>query len=111
MQSRVTLLAKTQIPKTINDARPITILSCLYRLVSKIVFKQVTRAWVKVLPLQISGGLPGRGVRDLAFEQALVVEQHVQAKLPLGGSSIDLVKAFNLIPRYPLARILHKLGS
>ena len=110
MQSRVTLLAKTPTPKTINDARPITILSSLYRLVSKIVFKQVTRAWIKVLPPQISGGLPCRGVRDLAFEQAHKIEQHVQAKLPLGGSSIDLVKAFNLIPRYPLAKIFSRLG-
>ena len=105
MQSRVTLLAKTPVPRTINDARPITILSAIYRLVSKIVFTQVNRAWIRVLPSQISGGLPGRGVRDLAFEQAQKIEQHVHAKLPLGGSSIDLVKAFNLIPRFPLARI------
>ena len=110
MQSRVTLLAKTQNPKTINDGRPITILSVIYRLISKVIFIQVSKHWGKILPFQISGGLPGRGVKDLALDQGLIIEQHVLQKLPLCGSSIDLIKAFNLIPRYPLAILFHRLG-
>ena len=110
MQSRVTLLAKTLEPKTINDGRPITILSVIYRLVSKIVFVQVSRQWQKILPAQISGGLPGRGVKDLALDQGLIIEKYVLQKAPLCGSSIDLIKAFNLIPRYPLALLFSRLG-
>ena len=110
MQSRVTLLAKTLDPKTIKDGRPITILSVIYRLVSKVIFVQVTKHWKKVLPAQISGGLPGRGVRDLALEQGLSIEKCILNKIPLCGSSIDLIKAFNLIPRYPLAILFRKLG-
>ena len=110
MQARVTLLAKTLEPKTINDGRPITILSAIYRLVSKIVFVQVSRRWRQILPAQISGGLPLRGVKDLALDQGLLVERHILQKIPLCGSSIDLIKAFNLLPRYPLALLLYKLG-
>ena len=110
MQSRVTLLAKTLEPKTINDGRPITILSVIYRLVSKVIFVQVSKHWQRILPVQISGGLPGRGVKDLALDQGLVIEKFVLQKLPLCGSSIDLIKAFNLIPRYPLALLFFRLG-
>ena len=41
MQPRVALLAKVDHPTSMNHGRPITIMSCIYRLTSKIVYDQV----------------------------------------------------------------------
>eukprot|EP00438_Fugacium_kawagutii_P027997 Skav202948 [mRNA] locus=scaffold422:531150:535265:+ [translate_table: standard] len=110
MTGKTVLLAKNDQPRSINDARPITILSCLYRLASKVVFDQVVAQWSTVLPFTISGGIPKRGVKDLAFHQAFAVEQAVTAGQPLMGACLDLVKAFNLIPRLPIRFMLHRMG-
>ena len=110
MCTRVSLLAKVLTPKTINDARPITIMSVLVRIVSKLVFSQTVKVWMQHLPQAISGGLPNRGVRDLALDQALEIESCLSNRQGLCGSSVDLVKAFNLIPRLPLAKIFERLG-
>ena len=110
MQARVALLAKVDHPTSMNHGRPITIMSCIYRLISKIVYDQVAPQWSKHLPLAISGGLPGRGVRDLALNQSITIEKAISNKVALCGTSIDLTKAFNLIPRLPAAMVLRKLG-
>ena len=110
MQGRTVLLAKNSEPKSMHDGRPITILSVLYRLASKIVFDQVIQTWMIFLPNAISGGIPGRGARDHALNQILQVEKAIIGKSGLCGSCIDLVKAFNLIPRRPTAIILNNLG-
>ena len=110
MQARTTLLAKVDCPTSMNHGRPITVLSTLYRLVTKILYGKISQVWAKNLPMAISGGLPARGVRDLAFEQNFFIEQHVQMSHELCGVSIDLSKAFNLVPRYPARALLKKLG-
>ena len=69
MRARVALLAKNDNPTSIHHGRPITIMSCISRLISKVVYDQVASQWSKHLPLPISGGLPGRGVRDLGVPE------------------------------------------
>lgn len=110
MQARTTLLAKVECPTSMNHGRPITVLSALYRLVTKILYNKISNVWAQILPSAISGGLPSRGVRDLAFEQNFCIEQHVHEKKELCGVSIDLSKAFNMVPRYPACVLLEKLG-
>lgn len=110
MKARAVLLAKTQQPKSINDTRPITILSCLYRLASRVVFLQVSRTWASFLPPGISGGMPCRGVRDMTMSQGIQLEHAIGNKVALTGSSMDLVKAFNLIPRYAARWLMRRLG-
>eukprot|EP00438_Fugacium_kawagutii_P009093 Skav206636 [mRNA] locus=scaffold166:28795:33171:- [translate_table: standard] len=110
MTGKTVLLAKNDMPRSINDGRPITILSCLYRLASKVVFDQTVQQWSAVLPFTISGGLPRRGVKDLAFHQAFAIESAVTQGRPLMGACLDLVKAFNLIPRLPIRYVLNRMG-
>lgn len=93
-----------------NHVRPITILGALYRLLGKIVFKAVAKVWNKFLPYSISGGLPSRGVKDLAFQQKISIESSIAAGYSLGGMSLDLQKAFNTFGRRPFVRLFEKLG-
>ena len=110
MMARVCLLEKCQFPKSMADARPITILPCIYRLASKVVFQQVIDHWKYLMPCQISGGIAGRGVRDLSIMQTTALEDALQKKQFLCGTTMDLAKAFNLIPRFPAAVLMNRLG-
>ena len=110
MTAKTVLLAKVQTPMSINHARPITILSCLYRLLGKFVFKVTANVWKDIFPYDVSGGLPGRGVKELAFAQKRIIEQAISEGSCLGGFSLDLVKAFNTFGRYPVGCVMQRLG-
>lgn len=91
-----------------NHVRPITILSCLYGLTSKVLADQIGNHLSSVMPLPVSGGR--RGVKDLAFLQKLAIEETLVSDTHLCGFSLDLVTAFNPFPRLPLSIILQKMG-
>ena len=110
MQARTILLSKVDKPENINHGRPITILCTLYRLAAKVVFDQVVTQWASVLPHQISGGLPCRSVRDLSLMQTSHIEDNLSHGNEICGTSMDLIKAFNLVPRRPAAILLSRLG-
>ena len=110
MQARTILLSKVDKPESINHGRPITILCTLYRLAAKVVFDQVVNQWAKVLPHQISGGLPCRSVRDLSLMQTSHIEESLSQNIEICGTSMDLIKAFNLVPRRPATMLLSHLG-
>ena len=110
MKARTILLAKTALPQSMHHGRPITILSVLYRLMGKVLFAQIASQMALFLPLPISGGLPGRGVMDLAIVQKFHIEQSLKLGHQIGGFSLDLIKAFNNFGRFPLGRIMCRLG-
>jgi hypothetical protein len=60
---------KNPVPLSMHHARPITILSSLYRLFGKFIFKVTANIWKDFFPYDISGGLPGRGVKEFAYSQ------------------------------------------
>ena len=108
MVAKTVLLAKNDQPQSIADGRPITILATLTRLASKILADQLLRQLADRLPWQISGGLPQRGTKDLMMQQQYMIEQAVTQKSELCGYTLDLSKAFNKIPRYPLKAIFRR---
>ena len=110
MMAKSILLSKKECPVSMHDARPITILSCLYRLFGKMIFETVSKIWTRFFPAPISGGLPGRGVKEIAFAQKRFIEDSLQSGQTCGGFSLDLIKAFNTFGRFAVARILNHLG-
>jgi len=81
-------------PQGMKDSRPITILSILCRLTSKIIADQLLAQLSKILPPGVSGGLPRRGVKDISLLQHYQIERAISKKQELGGFTLDLVKAF-----------------
>lgn len=110
MTARTYLLPKITKPESMNHVRPITILSCLYRLASKVLADQIGLALSRVIPLGVSGGLPGRGVKDMSLIQKLQIEEALNKGTNICGFSLDLIKAFNTFPRLPLAHLMNRLG-
>ena len=56
------------------------------------------------------GGLPKRGVKELALRQKLLIESAIQAKRSLGGFSLDLLKAFNTFDPRIIFHVLCRLS-
>lgn len=108
MIAKTVLIAKSDNPKSIADGRPITILATLARLASKILADQLLTQLASQLPWPISGGLPQRGSKDLMLQQQYTIEQAVTQRSELCGYTLDLAKAFNKIPRYPLKAIFSR---
>ena len=110
MQARTVLLAKVPEPKGMHQTRPITILGSIVRLVSKLISDQLLSQLQAFLPITISGGIPNRGSKDLTLQQQYTIEKAIKQQLGLCGYTLDLVKAFNLIPRWPLKFLFQKFG-
>ena len=58
-----------------------------------------------------SGGLPFRGVQDITFMQQFQIESAKTRTLPWRGFTLDLIKAFNLLPRRVLYHLLIHHGA
>ena len=108
--ARTVLLAKVAKPLGINHGRPITIFGVLIRLISKHIASQVLRHWARYMPREVSGGLPGRGVQDLVMSQQALIERNILDATPTMGYTLDLVKAFNTLPRRVVGKLLVHLG-
>lgn len=111
MLARTILLAKTANPMTFSDGRPIAILGYVPRLTSKLIADQLLAAWGKRWSPQIAGGLPFRAIKDITMQQQFLIEKAHQTNVPYGGFTLDLVKAFNLIPRQVAKRLLIAWGA
>lgn len=110
MQARTLLFAKRDCPTSISDGGPITILGYIARITSKLISDQVLAQWATPWPPTISGGLPHRSARDLCIMQQLQIEHAKTHHTAWGGWTMDLVKAFNLIPRRVVRHIFVLLG-
>ena len=109
--ARVILLAKRVPPTSISDGRPITILGYISRLTSKLIADQLLNQWTYTWPSAISGGLPFRSVQDITFMQQYQIENAKNRSLPWRGFTLDLIKAFNLLPRRVLYHLLIHHGA
>eukprot|EP00435_Cladocopium_sp_Y103_P010479 s2347_g2.t1 len=110
MAAKTTLLAKVPQPVSLHQIRPITVLGVLYRVTGKVIFSQIAKSWQSTLPVLVSGGVPGRGVKDLAYLLKHKIERALSNKSQLGGFSLDLRKAFNTFPRLPICFLWERLG-
>ena len=109
-QSTVNLLAKVLSPTEASQARPITILAVIFRLWSKCMAAKVLKHLLPYVPQEIFGSIPNRCAHDLAFDLQSSIEEGLLTNTAVCGSSIDLVKAYNLISRPVLMVIAERLG-
>lgn len=90
--------------------RPITVLSLVYRLWSKVVTSQVLKHWTQHIPEYIIGFIPGRSPQNEMIKiQHQFEVSHFNFEtgaIQWQGVTLDLVKCFNLIPREPARRAL-----
>lgn len=107
-------LAKTEDPSSPSQTRPITLVAILYRLWAKTTTMQILKQWKDLIPDYIIGFLPGRSPEIEMIKQQFLFElehsSHDSDRPIWQGLTLDLIKCFNLIGRYPAALALKKSG-
>ena len=106
----VAALAKHPAAATVQEFRPITVLSMSYRVWATIRAKQCLRAIAKIAPHSIQGNLPGCSPKHVWYHLQMIMEHAQSHHLPLAGMILDIVKCFNMLPRQPLLEIGINMG-
>ena len=108
--SRIVVLGKGTEPKSPLDIRPITILSKIYRLWSRLRSLEVLSHISKLMPPQVSATAGGISADMLAAFTANYIEAAKYGKKDVCGVVIDLIKCYNTIPWEPVVWLLNKIG-
>lgn len=107
-------LAKVEEPSQPAQTRPITLVAILYRLWAKTTTMQILQQWKDLIPDYIIGFLPGRSPEiEMIKQQYLFERSHSNLAdhgLVWQGLTLDLIKCFNLIGRFPAKLALIKAG-
>ena len=106
----ITALAKVPGANTVQQFRPITVLSMVYRVWSTIRARQALSHLGSLASPQVIGNLPGKTAGQVWFALQRRLEQAQIYDHPAVGLVADLVKAFNVLPRLPTWMICNELG-
>ena len=105
----VVSLEKVRNAKKVDQYRPITIFSIIFRTWGSIRSRQVLRHLAQVAPNTCTGNLPNKRTTDVWFGIQAQIEESIHDQSIMSGAIIDLVKAFNMLPRVPVIAILSHL--
>ena len=97
------------IPKS-SDSRPITILPTCYRLWARVTCAPMLQYLSNLLPPEITGMLPRRGVISARYDFRTLLEMARHDNNELTGVTLDLRKCFNLIHRDKAKQLLLAWG-
>ena len=90
--------------------RPITIFSVAYRCWSSIRAKQLLTHLSQFAPPSCAGNLPHKSTCDVWYSILSAIEMSHHTGQELAGSVVDLVKCFNLLPRFPVLKVMQPFG-
>ena len=103
-------LEKVQGASRVNQYRPITVFSLIYRTWSSIRAKQSLQHLVSHAPSFCFGNLPKRSAVQVWLGIQSQIETCHFDNQPLSGAMIDIEKCFNHLPRLPLLTVCCRLG-
>ena len=106
----VNLLAKDDDAHTISRFRPVVVFSVIYRAWSSLRARQLLRQLQLVMDCDAFGFMPGCEPSQLWLVLQAEIETAMQHDRDLCGLSVDLVRAFNFIPRQHSFGLAEHLG-
>ena len=111
LQATVSMLSKMDSSFEISQTRPIAVLSCLYRLWSKMVARKFITNALSHLPEGIQGNRPGASSKWVATYVQSLSERSMEECEDFSIMSLDLTKAYNLLSRKLLLRANQSFGT
>ena len=95
---------------TVNQYRPITVFSLIYRTWSSIRAKQCLRHLLQFVPATCYGNIPQRSTTQVWLGIQSLIEQAALDQQLLSGVMVDIIKCFNHLPRLPIIEVCCHLG-
>ena len=102
MTGLIAAIAKMPGAHLVSHYRPICVLSLVYRILASIRSRQMLQHLSRLLDSDVVGNMPGRSTASVWFLLQRSIERAHLYKNHTTGLVIDLVKAFNLLPRVPV---------
>ena len=99
VEGKVASLAKSDAPSKVQEFRPITIFSQLFRLWGSIRAKQILRSLDACCPAWLLGNRPGCHAMQMWMQVQWMIEVAHTTGFHIAGVSADIQKAFNHLPR------------
>jgi hypothetical protein len=107
---RITLIPKMASPEGINDFRPITLLNCVLKLITKLLADRLQKVVLEIVHKNQYGFLKGRNIQDClawAFEFLFQCEKSRQEIIIL---KLAFAKAFDTIDHSAMLKIMRQMG-
>ncbi|CAN0866808.1 Transposon TX1 uncharacterized 149 kDa protein [Linum grandiflorum] len=112
-ETNVILLPKVEDPRGMNDLRPISLCSVLYRLVAKVLANRMRKVMPRLISEEQSAFVAGRSIIDnvmVAFETIHSMRRRRTGKWGKVAVKIDISKAYDRVEWRYLEAVLHKVG-
>ena len=110
MTAIVSALEKTPGAGRVNQFRPISVLSFVYRVWASIRAKELLTFLSQCAPPHLFGFMPGRSSQAVWYALQHQLEVAHLTNEPLCGITTDLEKAFNFLPRLPVFAFAAHVG-
>ena len=106
----ITLIPKISSPETANDFRPITLLNCCLKVITKILANRLQKVILKIIHRNQYGFIKGRTIQDcLAWSYEYIHQCHSSGR-EIVLLKLDFAKAFDTIEHAPMLDIMKHMG-
>ena len=105
----VVALEKQPYAKYVQQFRPITVFPTAYRNYTSIRARQILKFLDPYVPSTCTGNLPNTYAANMWHSLMDQIELGVHLETEVSGGVIDLIKAFNTLPRLPITHVMKKL--
>ena len=106
----ITLIPKTNSPEGINDYRPITLLNCCLKLITKLLADRLQKKILSLVHKNQYGFLKGRNIQDCLAWAFEFIHQCQASKQKIILLKLDFAKAFDTIDHGAMLKILAQMG-
>lgn len=106
----ITLIPKTNAPETVNDYRPITLLNCCLKMVTKILANRLQKIILQIVHRNQYGFLRGRSIHDCLAWAFEYIHQCQASKKEIVLLKLDFAKAFDTVEHSAMLLIMKKMG-
>ena len=100
------MIPKVQSPETVNDYRPITLLNCCLKMITKILANRLQKLILKIIHRNQYGFLRGRSIQDCLAWAFEFIHQCQASGKECVILKLDFSKAYDTIEHGPMMEIM-----